>query len=266
MRFLNDFLVRAAAGAALATGITIAARLRHALTASGAVAGAVLGTLCAAAGWQWGILLVAFFLTGTALSRMGEARKNANTAGAAAKGGARDARQVLANGGVFGFFAVVSVLTGEWLSIIPAIGAIAASTSDTWATEIGTLYSRTARSVVTLRQVEAGTSGGVTGAGTLAAIAGAVFVAFVSIALNLPGMSISAALTGGIGGSMVDSILGATVQSRRWCAPCGRETERNVHTCGAMTEHRRGWKWLDNDGVNLLGSISGAALGALWLL
>jgi uncharacterized protein (TIGR00297 family) len=263
---LSDLLVRTAVGALLATGITIFAELRHALTRSGAIAAAALGTVCAAAGWDWAGLLVAFFLTGTLLSRFGEGRKAANTRGIAEKGGARDASQVLANGGVFGVLALASILTGQSLLIIPAIGAIAASTSDTWATEVGTLYSGSAWSILSLRPVQAGTSGGITFKGTMAAVAGAVFIAMLSTALALPVSSGAAALAGGIGGSLIDSVLGATIQSRRWCAPCGRETERTVHTCGGMTEHRRGMKWVDNDGVNLLGSLSGAALGALCLL
>ena len=263
---MNELLIRTVAGALLAAGITIFARLRHALSNSGAIAGAALGTACAAAGWEWAILLVAFFVTGTLLSRIGEERKISNTAGIANKGGARDATQVIANGGVFGALALVSIVAGESTLIVPAVGAIAASTADTWATEVGTLYSRTARSILGLERVPAGTSGGVTTAGTVAGVAGAAFIALASVALALPGDAVSAALAGGIAGSLTDSILGATAQSRRWCAQCGRETERTIHTCGAMTEHRRGFRWLDNDGVNLLGSIGGAAAGALWLL
>ena len=152
------------------------------------------------------------------------------------------------------------------LLIIPAVGAIAASTSDTWATEVGTLYSASARSVLSGRRVQAGTSGGITAVGTMAGVGGASFIAVLSVALALPASSAAAALAGGIGGSLLDSVLGATVQSRKWCAQCGRETERTVHTCGAMTEHRRGLARFDNDGVNLLGSAAGAAIGALWLL
>ena len=263
---MSDLLVRTAVGALLAIGITIVAELRHALTRSGVIAATALGTVCAAAGWDWAGLLVAFFLTGTLLSRFGEKRKNANTGGMAEKGGARDASQVIANGGVYGVLALASILTGESLLIVPAIGAIAASTSDTWATEVGTLYSNSARSILTLRPVQAGTSGGITFTGTMAGVAGAVFITILTVALGFPASAAAAALAGGIGGSLIDSILGATLQSRRWCVPCGRETERTIHTCGVMTEHRGGMKWLDNDGVNLLGSVSGAALGALCLL
>ena len=263
---MNEETSRALIGGALALALVIAARARRTLTLDGALVAAVLGTVSAAAGWSWAFILVAFFLSGTLLSRIGEQRKIANTDGFAAKGGERDAFQVLANGGLFGLLAVGSLLAPSDSWIILATGAIAASTSDTWATEVGTLLSRGTRSIVTFKPVHAGTSGGVSAFGTLAAFGGALFIAAVALALGLPGTAACAALAGGIGGSMLDSVLGAAFQSQRRCPRCGTATERTIHTCGEMTTHDRGLRWLDNDGVNALASIGGAAFGALCLL
>ena len=102
--------------------------------------------------------------------------------------------------------------------------------------------------------------------GTVAAFGGALFIAAVALALGLSGAAACAALTGGIGGSLLDSVLGATLQSQRRCPRCGTATERIVHTCGEMTTHERGLRWLDNDGVNAIASLGGAAFGALCLL
>ena len=263
---MNEDASRALIGGALALALVIAARTRRTLTLDGALVAAVLGTLSAAAGWSWAILLVAFFLSGTLLSRIGEERKIANTAGFAAKGGERDAFQVLANGGIFGLLAGASLLVPGESWIVLATGAIAASTSDTWATEVGTLVSGGTRSIVTFQRVHAGTSGGVSAFGTLAAFAGAVFMSAVALAVGLSGTAACAALAGGIGGSLLDSALGATLQSRRRCPRCGTETERTIHTCGEMTTHERGLRWLDSDGVNALAALGGAAFGALCLL
>ncbi len=246
--------------------VVLVARNRHALSTSGAIAAAILGTIAGAAGWEWAILLVAFFISGTLFSKMGAERKAARTVGLTEKGGERDSLQVLANGGVFGVLAVLSLLTGQPSWLIMATGAIAASTSDTWATEIGTLGSGTVRSIRDWREVDPGTSGGVTVIGSLAAVAGAVFVAGLALALGLPGTAACAALAGGIVGSFLDSVLGATAQSKRWCAQCGIETERMTHTCGSMTTHRAGALWLDNDGVNAISSFGGAILGGVFLL
>lgn len=263
---MNEETSRALIGGALALALVIAARARRTLTLDGALVAAVLGTVSAAAGWSWAFILVAFFLSGTLLSRIGEQRKVANTGGFAAKGGERDAFQVLANGGLFGLLAVASLLAPSDSWIVLATGAIAASTSDTWATEVGTLLSSGTRSIVTFKPVHTGSSGGVSAFGTLAAFGGALFIAAVASALGLPGTAACAALAGGIGGSMLDSVLGATLQSQRRCPRCGTATERTIHTCGEMTTHDRGLRWLDNDGVNALASLGGAAFGALCLL
>ena len=72
---------------------------------------------------------------------------------------------------------------------------------------------------------------------------------------------------GGIVGSLVDSLLGATCQAVYRCPRCGTDTERRVHSCGARTVHVRGLRWLDNDAVNALSTVAGAlASGLAWRL
>ena len=77
-----------------------------------------------------------------------------------------------------------------------------------------------------------------------------------------------AATGGGVAGSAFDSLLGATVQAIYWCDTCAKETERQVHRCGARTRQVRGWRWLGNDLVNFFASAVGAlvAVGIGWWL
>jgi uncharacterized membrane protein len=71
-----------------------------------------------------------------------------------------------------------------------------------------------------------------------------------------------AALIGGAVGCLLDSVLGASWQARRWCATCGTLTEQRIHRCGSRTTVTGGVRWLDNDGVNALSTIGGALFGA----
>lgn len=236
------------------------------LTTAGIATGALLGAVCAIAGPGWIVLLIAFYVSGTLLSQYGKERKLNAIGGIAAKGGPRDAAQVLANGGVLTAAALGSLIAPSTAWMVVGAAAIASSTADTWATEVGTVFSSSPRSIITWRRVPAGTSGGVSAAGTAASLAGALFIAAVAALASWPEQAAQAAITGGFGGSLVDSVLGATAQAKRWCDACGMETERAVHTCGASTRITGGARWLDNDGVNAIGSLAGAGIGALWLL
>jgi uncharacterized protein (TIGR00297 family) len=273
--------------------IALVARRSHALTLGGALAAFVVGTLTFGAGTLGtALVLLAFFVSSTALSRAGKARKRELVD--IGKGGARDAAQVLANGGVATVCVVLWIAldrgSGTSLWFIAFAGAYAAATADTWGTEIGTLAAEPPRSILGGAPLAPGLSGGVTAAGTAAEIAGAVLIALltpVALVLALPAnnltfpivvspllaplgeraafatfalLTIVPVFAGGFGGALIDSVLGATLQDRRWCPACERECETNPHVCGTPTQRRRGLAWLGNDAVNAAATLSGAVL------
>ena len=255
---------RALAGFLLAGALAFGARALRSLSPGGAVAALGVGTAATMAGWSWAVVLIAFFVTSSALSKFRHAAREARIAGIIEKTDERDAVQVLANGGLFAAAALAATLTGHpWLATA-ALGALAAAASDTWATEVGTLAGGIPRSVVSFKPLPPGTSGGVTAAGTLASVAGALFVAAVAY-LTGAGRLPLAVFVGGVAGSAADSLLGATVQERRWCDHCARGTEQRVHHCGFPTRVVGGIAGVRNDVVNVLctmiGAIVAAALG-----
>jgi uncharacterized protein (TIGR00297 family) len=257
-------IVRALAGFLLASAIAIAGRFARSLSTGGAVAAVVVGTAAAMAGWDWAGILILFFVTSSALSRFRRAAREARISSIVEKSDERDAWQVLANGGVFATAAIFAVSTPnvDWSWGVLAFGALAAATSDTWATEIGTLAGRPPRSIVSLKALPAGTSGGVTLPGVAASLAGAALIAlaaYVAGAVNNPGP----VLAGGIAGSLADSLVGATIQERRWCDGCSQSTERRVHTCGRTTRVVGGVPGARNDFVNVVCTIVGGIVAVL---
>ncbi|MFQ6101986.1 MAG: DUF92 domain-containing protein [Anaerolineae bacterium] len=251
---------------------------RGALSGSGVVGALITGTLIfGVGGWEWGTLLIAFFVSSSALSFY-RAREKQGLAEKFAKGHRRDLGQALANGGLAALLAVFSRLRLHPLWFAACVGAMAAVNADTWATELGVLSPHPPCLITTGRQVEVGASGGVTWLGTAASLGGAFFIALLGGALSLSkgglwllvirqgwasaGTLLLAATVGGLAGSLADSLLGATVQAIYWCDACGKETERKVHRCGAGTRLLRGWRWLGNDLVNFIASAVGALVTA----
>lgn len=260
----GSVLDRALIGSVLATVAALLAWRARSLSGTGAVAAAACGTACVLGGWPWAALLIAYFLAATALSRAGRNDKEARSAGVVAKGGSRDAMQVLANGGIYSLAAALSAAVPATALVWGAVGALAAASADTWATEIGIWLGGEPRLITNGTIVRSGTSGGVTAAGLLGSLSGAAWVALCAMLAGFRGHEIViAALIGGVGGSIFDSLIGATLQERRWCDACAEPTERTVHLCGAATRRVGGVTRLDNDVVNLVATVAGFVLGVV---
>ncbi|MFN8636656.1 MAG: DUF92 domain-containing protein [Chloroflexota bacterium] len=245
-------------GLLLGCAIAIPGWRRRALTADGAAA----ATLVGAATFGFGGLpaslgLIAFFLTGSALSR----RKAADGELSSARGSRRDAVQVLANGGI----AALALTAGE-LGLPrmggAALGSLAAAAADTWASEVGVRSPWPPRSIVTGQVVRPGTSGGVTLLGWGAAAAGALTVgtAWTVAARRRPSL-VLCALLAGLCGSLADSLAGATIQAAYFCETCGATFEAAGEHCGWPRRLVRGRAWVTNDAVNVIGTAVGALVG-----
>ncbi len=228
----------------------------HSLSRSGAWAAVVVGAIIfGIGGWQWAILLLTFFISSSALTRAFKGRKSGLNE-KFSKGGQRDAGQVLGNGALATLFAALHFLypVAPWVWMAFA-ASLAAVNADTWATELGVLDPRPPRRIVNpLQVVEKGTSGGVSLTGTLVALAGSCLIGALAVAFSPQPVPWTMGLLVGLAGwlgSLFDSFLGATFQAIYYCPRCEKETEQHpLHTCGILTTHKRGWRWLDNDWVN----------------
>jgi uncharacterized protein (TIGR00297 family) len=244
-------VTQALLGVALAAVVAVTAHRARALSTSGAVAAFAVGAVVfGAAGWRGAAVLLAFFIPSALLSRRG------------AGGAPRNGWQVLANGGVAACCALLATRFGAPLSAALA-GAFAAACADTWGTEIGTRVGKTPVSILTLRPVAVGRSGGITLWGSLATVTGSLCVALVAAVAGVgPLLGVA---TGGIAGAALDSLLGASLQAMRYCPACDRECETRRHECGAATQLRRGLNWMENDAVNFAATLCGAAVAGFFV-
>ena len=235
------------------------------LSVSGAVATYLLAaTLYGVGGWKWTLPVFAFFLLSSMLSKWRKARKERFDT-VFEKGGTRDAGQVAANGALVGLLALAEYLFGgaHWYTL--SLVAVASVTADTWGTELGVLARQHPRSIRNGRRVPAGTSGGITIAGSAGGALGAATVtatAFLFVDLTASTFLLITGL--GVIGSLTDSLLGATVQAQYHCPLCRHDTEKRFH-CGMPAKRTQGHRAMTNDMVNLLSAAAAVLLGALLL-
>jgi uncharacterized protein (TIGR00297 family) len=223
----------------------------------------VIGAIALATGWKWAVVLVGFFVAATRVSNFRRTEKLQRAGDVVAKPGMRTAGQVLANGAAFAMAAVLFAATDASAALTFAAGALAAASADTWATELGLLSTATPRLISSGLRVPPGTSGGITLAGTGAGVLGALVVAVLAVIIGWSTAIALAAAIGGTAGMLMDSVLGATIQDRRWCAVCARRTERRVHICGNLTRRTSGIPGIGNDLVNFVATVVGGAVALL---
>lgn len=224
-------LLQLLVGFAGAIVVAFVARRMKVLTTDGAIAAAIIGTIIYGfGGWSTAALLLLFFVSSGLLTRVQSHRKfhPEHRRG-------RSADQVLANGMVAALSAIWYAISQSPAAVSAFAGAVAASTADTWATEVGLLAAAPPRLITTLREVPPGTSGGVTWLGTVAGIVGAAAISFAAFYwLRTPVVPV---LAGGVLAMVLDSVLGATIEGRV--------------------------QIIDNNGVNFAATIAGAVLGVL---
>jgi uncharacterized protein (TIGR00297 family) len=220
------------------------------LSLSGAIAAIIVGTVVGMGfSWRGLIMLGIFFVSSSVWSKIGKKKKQ-KLVEKVEKGECRDYIQVFANGGVPALISLLALLRPSPLLLSLFIISIAAANADTWASEIGSLSKQTPRLLTNFKKVEAGTSGAVTLLGTAAAFFGAALIG-VAGALQWENISVMTIAFFGWLGSLFDTWFGAIWQAIYRCPICGMQTERKEH-CGRKTVHMKGYRFVNNDVVNVL--------------
>ena len=252
-------------GIGIALFVAIISYYFHFLSGSGAVSTFLLGVIVFGTGkWEFSLPILLFFFLSSLLSKVGKKWKQ-KFADTFQKGGQRDLGQVLANGGVAGIIVLLWNYFPNDVWYFAFIGSIAAVTADTWATEIGVFSKIAPRDILTFKRVPHGTSGGITLLGLIGALLGSCIIVFIGSSVTqrfgnvASAMALFALITGaGLAGSIIDSLIGATIQAQYRCPMCGKITEKRNHCQGNPTTLISGVRLIDNDIVNAICALSGA--------
>ena len=190
--------------------------------------------------------LVVFFLTSSILSHFDKENikiKKSN----------RNISQVYANGGVALFICIINHFYYHDLMYPCFLASAAAANSDTWGTELGKMSNKNPIDIISGHEIAPGTSGGITLIGTIGSILGSFVIGIVGhyfyVSLNL----LLLVIISGFLSSIIDSILGSTVQARYISADGLIITEKNKKLFYLFT----GSNIINNDIVNLYCTLSG---------
>lgn len=269
-----DFIFRSSIGIMFSSFVGYFAYRVNSLSKSGVLGAIILGTgIFATSGIYGSALMILFFISSSALSHFKKSRKE-EVEKQFDKTGKRDIYQVFANGGVGLIFSTLYFFKDNIIFLIAVAVSFAAANADTWSTELGVLNKSNPFSLRNFKRVSKGTSGAISLIGTLAGLSGAVFIAisFIlmilifsieNIEINILNILIVVSL-GGFLGSIIDSILGATVQGIYYIDELGKETERKYYN-ESNTRLIRGFRIFNNDLVNFL-SIMIASILAIKIL
>ncbi len=233
--------------------LAIAGYFARSVSFSGAIGGWVLGAIIIlGAGWPLYVALLAFFVLGTAATKLGYARK-AQLGLAQEGGGRRGFSHAFSNAGVAAICAIAvsrlgrsmhdSTVEIELLPMFMGIAALATAAADTTASEIGQLLGRRAFLPLTLRRVPVGTEGAISVEGTLAG-AGAGFL------VSLAGVAAVGRLFGDLAPFAWDMVLLLTL-----CAFAGSYLESV-----AGSWNRKRMKPVPNGVLNFCNTAAGALL------
>ena len=256
---------------AICTVLALGAWKAHILDEGGAISAFLIGFVTfvvPADGWKWFIVLLVFLMVSSYMTHYKYQAKR-KKGFAQEKGGARGWPNVSANGVVAGLLALsIPFFPQQSQEIVLAafLGAVATANADTLATEIGLLNPSDPRLITNLKKiVPAGTSGGISIFGEIATLSGALVIGAAAGLLRMTGnpgwplsVIIGTTMIAGLVGCSVDSFIGATVQGIYRCSVCKKITENRRH-CGSPSIPLRGHKAIDNNVVNLIATIFGAA-------
>ena len=213
------------------------------LTLSGATAACWVALLLFIVGEYKAFIAPGIFLiSGSLLSKLNKPQQEKE---------GRNAKQVFANGITGIIFMILYGIVKEEIYLITAIVSFCISMADSTSSELGFYFKGATFDILSFKKLQPGVSGGISAAGTLAGLAGAVLLAFITSYFYSFSLSVFLCiLIAGFAGMLADSILGSWLQIKyktldgKLC-----DDEEN----GAKKV--KGLSWCTNDMVNILSNM-----------
>lgn len=244
---LNSWLVGVGLNTIL---LTVAwASPKKLLTTAGLFHAWLLGVLIwGTLGWQGYLVVMFYFLVGSAVTRIGMAQKEAQGI-AEKRSGARGPENVWGSAligaicalgvGIINWFGLHELTSVKYLLMLGYVASLSTKLSDTCASEVGKAYGKSTFLITTFQPVPRGTEGAVSLEGTLAGVVGSIAIAIVGWGVGLTDLlGIVWCVIAALIATNLESVIGATLQSK--------------------------YTWLTNELVNILNTLIGAIAAILF--
>ncbi len=205
-----------------------------------------------AGSWRWLVVMGIFFAIGSISSKLVPVTGDA---------GGRNARQVLANGGVGALCALGYFIIPDTSWIIAFLSSVAISMSDTLSSDLGILAGQQPVDIIRRTPVRKGMSGGVTFYGTVSGLIGAFIIAVSGgVLFSLTAAQILLVAGMGFSGMLADSVFGSVFQAK-YADASGLLSEKP----GEDRRLIKGKSYITNDAVNLMANAGGTLLALIFM-
>lgn len=218
------------------------------LSLSGFLGAAIMGTfLIMLKNFYYIIIFIIFFVSCSIISKIFKRENFYNI-----KGSERDLIQVYSNGGAALLICIYDFFLPSEFNILLFSSSIAAAMADTWGTEFGKISKTKPRSIISMKSINHGESGGITFIGTFASLLGSCIIGFSTYLLfGISTKQVIIIIMSGFIAALIDSILGATLQGRFKLLKTNVIIEKNKKD----SIHISGLKWMTNDIVNVVNTF-----------
>ena len=213
MPYTNEWIVILS----LLTGMFLSLKLKK-LTFGGALTGGLIGFIVfLGTGYLGIVLLVFFFISGTLVTAYQANSKHENVK-ITQDESRRTAGQVFANGGFAAMVALFAHFNPESsdMYITMMAASLAVATSDTFSSELGTVYGKRFYNCLSFKPDVKGENGVISIEGIVFGLIGAALIAILYFAFTGNVYYVICICIAGLFGNLTDSVLGATLERKHY--------------------------------------------------